>query len=143
MGSQIDKLLEKYWNGTTTLKEEEELKAFYKKNPSLTPTGLFFRSLDKKSQVKSAKSFSRPKKHFLSGRISVAATILIGMMVGVFALKDANKQNDFEVTDPEEAYEITRTVLMKMSSSLNEGQTYSSELKKLNKAEEIIKKEKL
>ena len=32
MGSQIDKLMEKYWAGTTSLQEEEEIRDFYKKN---------------------------------------------------------------------------------------------------------------
>ena len=140
MGSQIDKLMEKYWAGTTSLKEEEEIKDFYKKNPSLAPTGLYFRSLKKSGEVESKKPFSTPKRHLMK-RFSVAATIIIGIAVGAVALQDANKQNDFEIDDPQEAYEIARTALMKMSSSLNEGKAYSGELIKLNKAEELLKKD--
>ena len=140
MGSQIDKLMEKYWAGTTSLQEEEEIKGYFKENPSLAPTGLYFRSLKKSAEVESKKSFTTPKKHLMK-RFSVAATILIGIAVGAVALQDANKQNDFEIDDPQEAYEIVRTALMKMSSSLNEGGAYSGELKKLNKAEELLKKD--
>ena len=140
MGSQIDKLMEKYWAGTTSLQEEEEIKVYFKENPSLAPTGLYFRSLKKSAEVESKKSFSTPKRHLMR-RFSVAATIIIGIAVGAVALQDANRQNDFEIDDPQEAYEIARTVLMKMSSSLNEGKAYSGELKKLYKAKELLKKD--
>ena len=34
MGSQIDKLLEKYWKGETSLEEEQIIKAHFKSAPS-------------------------------------------------------------------------------------------------------------
>lgn len=138
MESPIDKLMEKYWTGTTSLQEEENIKGFYKKNASLDPMGMYFRSLKKSREVESEKPFSTPK-NYLMRKWAVAATILIGIAVGAVALQDANKQNDFEIDDPEEAYEIARTALMKMSFSLNEGSTYSGELKKINKVEELLK----
>lgn len=141
MGSQIDQLMEKYWAGTTSLQEEEEIKDFYKNNPSLAPTGLYFRSLKKSAEVESKKSFSNPRKPLFK-RLSVAATIVIGIVVGAVVLQDASKRNDFEIDDPQEAYEIVRSALMKMSSSMNEGAAYSGELKKLNKAEELLKKDR-
>lgn len=141
MESRIDELMEKYWAGTTSLQEEEEIKVYFKENPSLAPTGLYFRSLKKSAEVESKRRFVSPKKRFTKSRFSVAATIAVGIAVGAIALQESNKQNQFEITDPQEAYEITRKALMQMSSSLNEGQTYSGELKKLNKAEELLKKD--
>ncbi len=143
MGSQIDKLMDKYWSGTSTLQEEEELKVYFQQNPSLTPAGLYFRSLKKSAEVESSKPFAHPKRRLKRTWLSVAATILIGITVGAVVWQDASKKNDFEIDDPQEAYEITRKALMLMSSSLNEGQVYASELKKLNKAEQIIKEQKL
>lgn len=143
MESRIERLLEKYWEGETSLEEEQELKEYFKENPSLTPTGLFFRSLKKTSEITSPRGFKVPVKRPGRTRLSIAATILIGITLGGLFLRDAENRNDFEVDDPEEAYEIARTVLMKMSNSLNEGQTHSCQLQKLNKAEEIIKEEKL
>ncbi|MCP4459181.1 MAG: hypothetical protein GY816_14340 [Cytophagales bacterium] len=136
-------MLEKYWAGNTSLQEEEEIKLYFKENPSLTPTGLFFRSLKKSAELESKKPFAHPKKRLNRTRLSVAATIVIGIVVGGIALQDANRQNNFEIEDPQEAYEVARLALMKMSSSLNEGSAYSGELKKLNKAEQKLKKEKL
>ncbi len=143
MESRIEELLEKYWNGESTLAEEEALREFYSKNPSLTPTGLFFRTLKKSTEVTSERPFNKPRKQWISTKYSVAATIILGVIVGGIALQDGGKQDEFEIEDPQEAYEIARQALLKMSSSLNQGQTYSVELKKINKAEEIIKNEKL
>lgn len=143
MESRIEELLAKYWEGETTLDEENELKAYFKENPSLTPTGLFFRSLKKTAEVESEKPFVIPGRKQVWRRLSMAATIVMGITVGAYVLQNPGTNDDFEIDDPEEAYEIARSVLMKMSSSLNEGQTHSQQLEKLNKAEEIIKEEKL
>lgn len=141
MESRISELLEKYWDGETSLAEEEELKAYFRENPSLTPTGLYFRGVNKTAEVKSSREFTKPGRSFWKSRFSIAATIAIGVTVGALILQDAGKRNDFEIEDPEEAYEIARTVLMKMSSNLNEGQQPATQLKKLNKAEELITEE--
>ena len=143
MESRIETLLEKYWAGETSLGEEEELKVYFKNNPSLAPTGLYFSALSKERKVESKRSFKRPERRFFRKSWSVAASLVVGVTIAALALQDVNSRNDFEVNDPEEAYEIARTVLMKMSTSLNEGKTHSTQLKKINKAEEIIKEEKL
>lgn len=141
--ARIDELLAKYWNGETSLDEEEELKAHFSKNPSLAPTGLYFRSLNKRAEVKTVKNFQKPGRWFTKSRLSIAATIAIGVTVGAIILQDAGKRNEFEINDPEEAYRIAQTVLMKMSSNLNEAELHTGQLKKLNKAEELIKEEQL
>lgn len=143
MESRIEQLLEKYWEGETSLAEETELKAYFKKNPSLTPTGLYFRSVNKTAEVTSEQKFTTPGRKFWKSRFSIAATIAIGVTVGAVILQDAGKRNDFEINDPEEAYQIAQQVLMKMSASLNKAQEPTTQLKKLNKAEEIIKEEQL
>ena len=142
MESRIEELLTKYWDGETTLREEEELKAYFKDNPSLTPTGLYFRGIKKSAEIESDRKFRKPGSWFSQSRYAVAATVAIGILVGALILRDTAK-NDFEVEDPEEAYAIAQLVLQKMSASLNEAQTHSLQLKKINKAEEIIKEEQL
>ena len=143
MESRIEELLARYWEGETTLKEEEELKMYFQGNPSLTPTGMYFRSVKKTAEVTSAQKFKKPGKRFSRTNLSIAATITVGILVGAFVFQDSNKKNDFEIEDPEEAYEIARTVLMKMSSNLNEAQTHTTQLKKINKAEELVKDQQL
>lgn len=143
MESRIEELLTKYWAGDTSLQEEEELKAYFKANPSLTPTGMYFRGLNKNAEIESPKVFKRPGGWFSGSKIAVAATITIGILVGSMILRDTGKKHDFEVTDPQQAYEIAQVVLGKMSASLNEAQAHSTQLKKLNRAEEIIKEAQL
>ncbi len=143
MESRIEELLSKYWEGETSLTEEAELKEYFKENPSLAPIGLYFRSVQKTAEVTSEKKFKHPGRRFNRTNLSIAATITIGILVGAFVFQDSNKQNDFEIEDPEQAYEIARTVLMKMSSNINEAQIHTTQLKKINKAEELIKEEKL
>ena len=52
--------------------------------------------------------------------------------------QDTKKQREFAVEDPQEAYEITRKALLMVSSGLNEGKTYSKEITRINKAQEIV-----
>ncbi|MEM8895116.1 MAG: hypothetical protein AAGC88_11100, partial [Bacteroidota bacterium] len=63
--------------------------------------------------------------------------------VGTMILRDTGKKNDFEITDPEQAYAIAQTVLGKMSTSLNKGQAPTTQLKKMSQAEELIKEQQL
>lgn len=143
MESRIEKLLAKYWDGETSLQEEEELKAYFKANPSLTPTGLYFSGLNKDAEVSSPVAFKKPGSWFARSKYAVAATITVGVLVGTLILQETGKKNDFEIKDPEQAYQIAQTVLAKMSTSLKKGQAHATQIKKINKAEEILKETQL
>lgn len=142
MESRIEALLEKYWAGETSIEEEQQLKAHFKKNPSLTPEGKYFRALSGKQQHTAAKKFAHPGKTRTKARWSAAAAVVIGLMTAVLVFQDARKQREFVVEDPQEAYEVTRRALLMVSSGLNEGKAYSKELSKINKARELITEEK-
>ena len=143
MESRIKQLLTKYWDGETSLQEEEELKAYFKTNPSLTPTGMYFRGINKSAEEVSPKRFGKPGDWFARSRWSVAVTIAIGILVGTMILRDTGKKKDFEINDPEQAYAIAQTVLAKMSTSLNKGQAPAAQLKKITQAEKLIKEQQL
>lgn len=138
MESRIKELQEKYWAGETSLAEEQELKAYFKKNPSLTTEGEYFRAINKMKEEPAVK-FRHPKTTSWRSRWSVAAVITAGIIAAALVIQDARKQRDFVVEDPKEAYEITRKALLMVSSGLNEGKAYSQELKNINKAEDLIK----
>lgn len=137
MGSRINELLEKYWAGATTLEEEKEIKAHFAENPSLTPEGQFFRELGRKKDRKAP--HLDIKKPGRSRWLSVAATLVIGFLAAFLVIRDARSQREFVVEDPEKALEITRRALLMVSTELNEGARHTTELKKINKAEEILK----
>jgi len=138
MDLQIEKLKEKYWVGETSLAEEKELKAYFKKNPSLSAEGRYRADLSKKRELRSERSFTHPGRKTYKAWWSVAAMILVLISVGFFFMQNNNKQDQFAVEDPKEAFEITRASLMMVSERLNKGKTYSKELNKINKAKEII-----
>ncbi|MFH6984067.1 hypothetical protein [Marinoscillum sp. 108] len=138
MESRIKGLLEKYWAGETSIQEETELKEHFRENPSLTSEGSYFRELNRLKADPEVK-FTHPGRAGRKARWSVAAVVTIGLMAAVLVIQDARKQSEFAVEDPKEAFEITRKALLMVSSGLNEGKTYSTEINNLNKAEELIR----
>ena len=138
MGSQIDELLNKYWNGETSLQEERLIKSHFKANPSLTNDGHYFKYLSKQKELKMEKveTSSNKSKTWLSA----AATITIGLITAVLVFNDANK-DPFAEEDPEKALEATRNALMMIGAGLNEGQIHAMELTKFNKAKEELQED--
>jgi len=134
MGSQIDDLLERYWDGKTTLEEEAIIKAHFKSNPALSHDGNYFRYLTKKSKVKMGDVKTKNKKGTWA---SAAATVTIGLITAFLVINNANR-DPFAVEDPKEAYEATRNALMMIGAGLNEGQSHAMELTKFNKAKEEL-----
>lgn len=141
MESRIRELEEKYWAGETSLAEEAELKAYHKKNPSLTMEGRYWNALQTKQSQSSTKPFKHPSAN-LKSRWMMAAVITAGLLAAVLVIQDARSQREFVVDDPKEAYEITRKALLMVSSGLNEGKTYTKEIANINKAQEKISEEK-
>jgi len=131
MGSQIDELLEKYWEGKTSLEEEQLIKSHFQSTTSLTNEGHYFRYLNKQKQttLKASKSSFKKSRNWLSA----AATITIGLITAVLVFNDVNK-DPFAEDDPQKAFEATRNALMMIGAGLNEGQVHAMELTKFNKA---------
>ncbi|WP_421875827.1 hypothetical protein [Marinoscillum sp.] len=138
MESRINKLHAKYWAGETSLAEEAELKAYFKKNPSLSAEGRYWNALDQKQKVTPASAMKHPNTTSWKSKWSVAAAITVGLIAAILVIQDARNPHEFAVEDPKEAYEITRKALMMVSSGLNEGKIYSQEIANINKAQEKI-----
>ena len=137
MESQIEHLLERYWNGETTLKEETVIKAHFRSNPSLSNEGHYFRYLSQQRTVNMEEAKPKVKRKTW---VSAAATITIGLMTAFLVINNANK-DPFAVEDPKEAFEATRNALMMIGAGLNEGQVHAMELTKINKAKEELQEE--
>ncbi len=137
MESRIEDLLAKYWEGESSLKEESRIRDHFRNNPSLTPEGRYFATLNEKRQ--GTNSFKHPGKFQTRTWLSIAASLVLGLSVAFLVIQDARKQREFVIEDPQEAYEITRKALLMVSTSLNEGTAYTGELKNLNEAEKIVK----
>jgi hypothetical protein len=141
MESQIKKLQQKYWEGKTSVEEEKLLKNLLVNDSDKSPAGIFFTLINKRKKTKADVVFSMPKtkKRFLWQLSSIAAAIVILI---AFAIGYNNyEQNDpYEITDPQQAYEISMQALMFVSTELNKGKVYSSQMEKINEVKQLINK---
>ena len=70
---------------------------------------------------------------------TVAASLVIGIVVVSGLFRYNYTQAAYNVNDPDKAFEITRQALMMVSDGLNEGKNYSTvQLQQLNKPKEIL-----
>jgi hypothetical protein len=136
MDSRIEMLKEKYWAGETTLAEEKELKQYFAGKPSLSAEGRLFRQIGKETQIKPEQPFVHPSGNRKRSWLAAAAVVVLLLSSGIFLLHEP--EDRYAVKDPQEAYEITRASLMKVSEGLNKGRTYTLELEKIEKAKETI-----
>lgn len=137
MESPIEQLIQKYWNGETTLEEEKQIKSHFKTSPALRKESDYFRFLKKEQEMKFDRKVGKNSRR---AWLSVAATVAIGVLTAVLVLDDANK-DPFAVEDPERALEETKRALMLIGLGLNEGHSYTMELTKINKAKEELQEE--
>ena len=112
MESRIEKLLEKYWQGETSVAEEEELKHFFASQGDSTVESRYWKTLQRQSNATSTKRFVHPGKRVRQTWLSIAASLMIGITVAMWVINDARKQREFVIEDPQEAYEMTRKALL-------------------------------
>jgi hypothetical protein len=137
---EIEDLLEKYYNGETTLVEERRLKEFFLREPvpvHLEPEAELFRTLHAASdqniddadfdrkfmeriETPVIPIYSSRKKFYFSLSLAAAIILLIGLL---FTFRDAMHKRSFNntITDPQLAYSETRKALMLVSINFNEG----------------------
>jgi len=167
--NRIEALVEKYWEGETSVEEEKELKQFFStSDPSQWPESLrevadLFRyyaaeeanqPLDQAfddrllSQLKARPSGKENKLRPLypSWLKLAACLVLVVSLVLVFRNRKTEtlavqrtEQDTFE--DPQKAYEETRKALLLVSVQLNRGKSYAREIRKINEAEDLVRQE--
>ena len=139
MESQISSLLEKYWQGETSIAEEKLIKEYFKKHPDLSIEGQYFGKTTSSRKEVSAKAFEHPGRKRRLTWLSAAAAVLIILMSLPFIFNNETPQDQFAVDNPTEAFEITRASLMMVSNGLNKGKTFTKkELNKINEVKTII-----
>lgn len=159
--NQIQLLLEKYYEGRSSLEEEKVLRDFFSRsgddNPELIPlkrqfeiftTGqsLSFDSNDLESRIiNSIEMFEHqqitPVRKLKITRYMVAASIAIAVILsGLFIIRSHNKQITDTYTDPQIAYAETQKALLFISSKMNEGIQPLANISKINSGNEQLKK---
>lgn len=160
----MDELLGKYWEGKTSIEEENQLKEHFKKEENSETESVYFNYLKNRKQEKlkspdfdkhilnslnekqvSKISLSYIKYWQYAAAIIVLVTLSILLTVRLANIKDsANRSNEITFVDtyddPHKAFEETKKALLLISTNLNKGQEYTEELVKFSETQEKLKK---
>ena len=138
-----EKLLEKYYEGTTSLEEEKELRDLLSKEDG-SVDGLFMHDLKEIQPVKAEKS--KNTRQLLISVITVMSAACVALLLW-FQLPDQHKNENVsdiskaiviehhingEIEDPELALEQAKKALEFVSSKMNTGTKNMEHLNKLN-----------
>lgn len=157
---KAEALLTKYWAGKTDLEEEKQLKSYFSNlDGTVDQESVYFDFLEKNhskkipdqfdeellNQISEAEEDTNTKSIFLRYWHIAASVILIVSISIIFKNEifksDAPAQvaqvDTFE--DPERAFEETKKALLFISSRLNQGGEYASQLSKFEQSQEILK----
>jgi len=123
--NSIEKLLEKYDNGETSLKEEKQLQAYFAQDevaPHLESYRVMFQYFNKTKQEHYTKDVPlKPRTYTLYKWISVAAVAVL--MLAVFTQFDSKKTIADLNSEELLAYNQTMEALNLVSSKFNQGAT--------------------
>jgi len=158
--TKIEQLLEKYWNGDTTVDEEQQLQHYF--NQEEVPDHLqkiagLFRSYRVDQQFKQLNQsfdealFQRIEKSERRFRwrplLSIAASVLL-LLAAALWVQDVTTQDLAEPVvvhdtyeDPRLAYEQTKEALLLVSTLMNKGTQQVEKLEKFHEAQETFKSE--
>ena len=163
----MERLLDKYFEGETSLKDESRLREFFQREEVPESMQLYqplFRHLSQEQKPKLGADFDRKLLQRLEGaqpqakvrrltarswvlRIAAVLVIGIGLWWAYTAQKALQKPQQagidwskYEVQSPEDAFRLTSTALLKASSELNQGaSTAAHEMDKLKKVGKFFK----
>lgn len=122
---QIEILLEKYFEGETTLQEEKKLKAYFSSSevaPHLESYIPMFANFQKQKEVQFTKALPlQPRKQNYVKWIGVAASFvaLFGTLLYFNPQENSNDLGTF--SNPEEAFIETQKALNMVSTEVNKG----------------------
>jgi hypothetical protein len=143
--AEIKELLEKYFEGETTVAEEKELARYFAGPvaPELEMYRSYFGFFAQEKEV------SLPVKQLQQVRklqytfISAAAAILVLLGIGYYSFYGTESTGKSGViNDPQEAYQETQKALMMLSGHLNKGVESMQYLEKVEESKNrIFKKE--
>ncbi|UKM64676.1 hypothetical protein GSB9_01233 [Flavobacteriaceae bacterium GSB9] len=133
--NNIEKLIEKYENGETTLKEEQVLKNYFKSD-TVAPHLEVYKPLFTYFSVNQQEQFTKDiplktKRKFNYKWISVAAVAVI--MLGVFMSKSTNNNDLGTYEDPELAFNEFSKSMEMISEKFNKGASTVGYLNEMEK----------
>jgi hypothetical protein len=161
--NKIRELLDRYWDGTSTLEEEEALRSFFSRERGDLPADLkeaqplfsyYAAAADvpmpafPEMEIPVARMLERPVKQLVWQHwMKYAAIILVAVGIG-YAARQAETRHDRLTAslseqdtfdDPEKAFAVTQKALKLLSRNLNKGTSQVQKLSYFNEATEKIK----
>ena len=146
--TDINKLLEKYWEGETTLEEEKIIKKHFSSGDAPDDNlSVMFSFFEKERQITYDKDIKIPEPKVFKinfyREIAVAASIVLLLGLAFLIRKNiekpaGNQLAKYEVKDSEKAKEITKNALAMLAKNYNKGETaLSKNIKNINKIDII------
>ncbi|MDO4782642.1 MAG: hypothetical protein Q4A09_05410 [Capnocytophaga felis] len=133
MTKKIESLLEKYFEGETSLQEEKELQEYFNSEQvdasleKYKPMFKYFQKAGLEEFTKKELSLNKPKKRNLFWKIGIAATFL-GVFFGIsYHLKQQKQQQEAEMV-----FEQVKEALEMVSVNYNKGTTKITYLKEFD-----------
>jgi hypothetical protein len=126
---RIEKLVEKYFEGETSIAEEKELKAYFSSSDvaqhleQYKPVFGYF-SQAKQEQFTATISLKSKRKQKRLAWLSVAAAVVVMVGIGFFAYQNSSEptqENLGVINDPEIAFRETQKALALISRHVNTG----------------------
>ncbi len=159
--AKIEQLLEKYWDGDTTLKEEQVLQRYFTEEEvpgHLQGVAALFQKYSKDQQFNSLnddfdealihdieKSASVWKFSFIFKIAAAVALVVASVLLVNDYVKDQPEHTAEAIEtlpnnqDREQAYEQTRQALLLISTMMNEGTQHMEKLENFSEAQEKVK----
>ncbi len=150
-----DVLLEKYWDGQTTVEEEKELRHYFSSAdipPSLKETAVWFKSLNRERAIslrdetfntKVMAGITRRRRlstNFFNKTMRIAAGITVlalAIWLVRIEVRPAGDEDTFD--DPDRAFEETKRALMMISRSFNAAGQHAAKINVFNEAQEEVR----
>ena len=148
---QIEKLLNKYWEGQTSVEEEREIRQYFELHRDhADSTTAYFLMLSDEGEVEAPFTPELPleakTRPMWVKVMSIAASVLLivfaGITISKYSVPETAPQsaNTYVVEDPDEAYEVARQALLLVSTKMNQSQVKaSSEVNKVTPYTSILK----
>ncbi|HLO74687.1 MAG TPA: hypothetical protein VK164_12175 [Flavobacterium sp.] len=140
----VEQLVEKYFQGETTIAEEKQLKAYFSSS-DVAPHLVKYQSLFGYFETQKATQFEQklplqPRKQSTVKWIGIAASFVILFGLATFFLypTEPNKEDLGTFDNPEEAYVETQKALLMVSEQVNFGMESVSHLKEYEKTKKTI-----
>lgn len=140
----VEQLLEKYFQGATTIAEEKQLKAYFSSN-DLAPHLVKYQSLFGYFEMQKGTQFEQklpllPRKQHIVKWIGIAASFVVLFGLATFYFYPSEpKQEDLGTFDnPEEAFAATHKALLMVSEQVNVGMESVVYLEEYEKTKKTI-----